>query len=141
MPEASADYLLVASRYNQHVWLLRWSDGAWRITEEVEAFSGLPCSTSAHFEDGLPTDIYSYGELGAYVTFYSNLLEKWVVSYDSEDGVGNALEGGATGYPWTYGNIALPEQLYQWIQERAMKILDDGRIRQTRPLTVRVLLF
>ena len=63
------------------------------------------------------------------MTFYSNLLEKWVVSYDSEDGVGNALEGGATGYPWTYGNIALPEQLYQWIQERAMKILDAAPSR------------
>lgn len=106
-----ADYLLLASKYNQHAWVFKWNGKKWVI---VKNLSGGVCSTASRFNAGHPNDIYGFSTCGIY-----NYSKATKGRHYSQPNGGNDLHSGGIGKPKTHGCIALNKKLLKWVKKKA----------------------
>ena len=106
-----ADYLLLASKYNQHVWIFKWNGTKWVVVKDL---SGGKCSTACRFNAGHPNDIYGFATCGVY-----NYSAATNGRHYSNPNGGNDLHAGGKGKPNTSGCIALNKKALKWVKKKA----------------------
>ena len=106
-----ADYLILASKFNQHVWLFKWSGQKWIIVKDL---SGGVCSTACRFNANHPNDIYGFATCGVYNYSPSTNGRHYSNPYG-----GNDLHSGGKGRPKTSGCIALNKKMLKWVKKKA----------------------
>ena len=107
----AADYLLLASKYNQHVWIFKWNGDKWVVVKDL---SGGKCSTACRFNGGHPNDVYGFSTCGIY-----NYSPSTNGRHYSQPNGGNDLHSGGKGKPQTSGCIALNKKALKWVMKKA----------------------
>ena len=106
-----ADFLILASKFNQHVWVFKWNGQKWVVVKDL---SGGVCSTACKFNANHPNDIYGFATCGVYNYSPSTNGRHYSNPYG-----GNDLHSGGKGKPNTSGCIALNKKALKWVKKKA----------------------